>query len=65
MKKVLLSLAAVAMVACFASCKKTCDCKILTVSYEYTLEELQEAYGDEVKSCSDVATVTYDYMKCE
>lgn len=65
MKKVMLSLAALAMVVCFASCKKTCDCTTYGVSYEYTLEELQDAYGDGVSSCSDVADVTYDIMKCE
>ena len=65
MKKVMLSLAALAMVVCFASCKKTCNCTTYGVSYEYTLEELQQAYGDNVKSCADVAEVTYDIMKCE
>lgn len=67
MKKVMLSLAALAMVVCFASCKKTCDCKSYGNSYEYTLEELQDAYSalGEINSCADVAEVTYDVMKCE
>lgn len=64
MKKVLLSLAVVAMVACFASCKKTCDCSVLGIHYDYTVEELNDIYG-EVNSCADVWERSHETMKCE
>ena len=64
MKKVLLSLAALAMVACLASCKKVCDCSVLGIHYEYTVDQLNDMYG-EVSSCGDVWERSYETMKCE
>ena len=68
MKKVLLGLAALAMVACLASCKKNCDCSVtaagVSVHYDYTVEELNDIYS-EVSSCSDVWERSYETMKCE
>lgn len=66
MKKVLLSLAALAMVACLASCKKSCDCTVAVIGthYDYTVEELNNMYG-EVSSCADVWERSYETMQCE
>lgn len=74
MKKVLLGLAALAMVACLASCKKNCDCHVAdagivgdVVHLEYTVDQLNGMYGDgdDIKSCSDVWEVSYQTLKCE
>ena len=67
MKKVLLSLAVLAMVGCFASCKKNCDCSVLGVHYEYTVDELNDMWASfgEVNSCGDVWEVSEQTMKCE
>ncbi len=55
MKKVMLVVSAIALVACFASCDKTCKCKtfVAGVSTEtnVNLEDLQ------VDKCSDKNTV--------
>lgn len=59
MKKVLLSLAVVATVACFASCSKTCSCKAYVngnVSEEWEVD-LDDVNDDNVKKCSDLNTV--------
>ena len=66
MKKVLLSLAALAVVACLASCKKVCECdaEVGSFHYEYTIDQLNDIYGD-ISSCSDVYEASYQTMKCE
>jgi hypothetical protein len=65
MKKVLLGFAALAMVACLASCKKSCDCtNALGIKFEYTIEQLNDVYGD-VNSCADVWDRSYETLKCE
>ena len=53
MKKVVLTLAALATVACFTSCKKTCNCKTYAVGKVVNEEEV-ELKGDK---CSDMNTV--------
>lgn len=68
MKKVLLGLAALAMIAGLASCKKNCDCSVtvagVSAHYDYTVDELNDIYG-EVSSCGDVWERSYETMKCE
>ncbi|MDO4217583.1 MAG: hypothetical protein Q4D03_05330 [Bacteroidales bacterium] len=56
MKKVLISLAAVAMLACMASCNKTCDCK-LYVNGAVTTETEVELDKDSYDKCSDMNTI--------
>lgn len=61
MKKIVLAIAAIAMVGCFASCKKTCTCTtyaagIADVTSEVDLADLQEN-DSSIKKCSDVNTV--------
>lgn len=61
MKKILLSLAFVATVACFASCAKNCTCTVyvdgLSTEEEFSLDELNEKYNLDLKKCSDMNTV--------
>ena len=66
MKKVILSLAVIATMGCFASCKKTCDCTTYLLgseinTYSATLETLQEVYPNATK-CSDITPVTSDLL---
>lgn len=62
MKKVVLALAAVAMVACFSftSCSKKCTCKTPAGEVEYKLDELNDALKaagfKEIDKCSDEIT---------
>ena len=61
MKKIVLAVALVAMVGCFASCKKTCTCTtfvggIASTTNEVELSELQENNSN-IKKCSDANTV--------
>lgn len=61
MKKIALAVAAIAMVGCLASCKKTCTCTtyaagIADATTEVDLEELQEN-DSSIKKCSDANTV--------
>lgn len=67
MKKVVLAVAAIAVVALLASCKKTCDCTIYLGSgepetYEYDLQYLQDTYNAyyniDIQKCSDLNQVT-------
>ncbi len=56
MKKVLISLAAVALVACLASCNKTCNCKwYLNGTVERETEEALDT--EHFEKCSDMNTV--------
>ena len=56
MKKVLISLAAVALLACLASCNKTCNCKIY-LNGEMSREYEQELDQEHFNKCSDMNTV--------
>lgn len=61
MKKIALAVAAVAVVACLASCSKKCNCTTYaagsSTESEFDLEELQEKYPDaNIKKCSDLNT---------
>lgn len=70
MKKVFFALAAIAMVAVFASCEKTCDCTLYSGSDEgevyedLKLKDIQSTFPtfvkNEIKKCSDVSEVTDD-----
>lgn len=68
MKKVVLALAAVAVVACFSltSCNKKCTCKAtvlgVTTETEQTIDELNKTYGTDYKKCSDFSLGP---VKCE
>lgn len=57
MKKVVLALAAIAMVACLASCNKHCTCKTYAAGVVVTTTEDVELDGDTYKKCSDLNTV--------
>lgn len=61
MKKILLSLAVIATVACFSSCNKKCNCMYYvngtSTEQEYSLDELNEKYGLDIKKCSDMNNV--------
>ena len=55
MKKVVLTLAVMATVACFASCKKTCNCK----TYDATgkvVNEQEVDLADGKDKCADMTT---------
>lgn len=56
MKKVILTLAAVAVVVCMSSCKKTCVCKsyVAGIAGPETEVELDK---DNFKKCSEMNTV--------
>ena len=51
MKKIVMALAVIAMVACFSSCKKTCSCTYKLLGISYTTEISKEDLG--VKFCSE------------
>lgn len=51
MKKVILTLAVVAFVACLASCKKTCTCTTTTNGVEEMVVEMEAIGG-----CADMNT---------
>ena len=55
MKKVVLTLAVMATVACFASCKKTCNCKTYDPTGKVTSEEEVEL-ADGKDNCADMTT---------
>ena len=57
MKKVVLALAAVAMVACLASCNKNCTCKTYAAGVVVSTAEDVELDGDTYKKCSDMNNV--------
>lgn len=69
MKKVFLALAAIATIAAFTSCNKTCDCTLYagdegTVYEDLALKDIQASFPtyikEEVKKCSDVNSVEND-----
>ena len=55
MKKVMLSLAALAMVVCFGSCKKTCNCKTYDPTGKVINEE-EVDLADGKDNCADMST---------
>ena len=59
MKKVVLALATVAVVAFFSlnftSCKKKCKCNIAGVEFEYDIDELNEKYNVDIKNCTELS----------
>lgn len=64
MKKVLLSLAAIATVCVMASCSKTCDCTVYPsgTTTEVNLDDLKDTYAsygieNDIKKCSDLNIV--------
>ena len=57
MKKFALAMAAVAMVACFASCNKTCTCKTYAGGVVVDTKEDVEIDKDTYKKCSDMNTI--------
>lgn len=70
MKKLVLAVAAIAMVACMASCNKTCTCKTYVAGVVVTTTEDVELDKDTYKHCSDLNTVievagTKNGMECE
>lgn len=63
MKKVVLGLAAIATVACMASCNKVCTCKTyLAGIVTATVEEI-ELDKDTYKSCSDLTDIQIENPK--
>jgi len=59
MKKVLLALAAVAMVACLSSCKKTCTCTSYVGGSVVSTTEVNLSDYNDVKKCSDLPLNNY------
>ncbi|MBP5190322.1 MAG: hypothetical protein J6031_05350 [Bacteroidales bacterium] len=61
MKKILLTLAVIATVACFSSCNKKCNCVYYanntSTEVEYSIDELNEKYNLDIKKCSDMNNV--------
>lgn len=57
MKKIVLAIAAVAMVACLASCNKKCTCKTYIGGVVMSTAEDVELDKDSYKKCSDMNTV--------
>ncbi len=58
MKKVLVLLSAVALVACFTSCNKTCTCKTYAAGIVITTDDDVELESG--KKCSDLNTYVVD-----
>lgn len=69
MKKVVFTLAAIAMVACFSftSCNKKCTCKAsamgVTVESEMDIDDFNSTYGTDFKKCSEANIA--GIIKCE
>lgn len=57
MKKIVLALAAVAMVACMASCNKHCTCKTYAAGVVVNTQEDVELDKDTYKKCSDMTVL--------
>jgi len=57
MKKIALAMAAIAMVACFASCNKKCTCKTYAAGVVVDTKEEVELDKDSYKSCSDMNAI--------
>lgn len=64
MKKVVLALAAIAVVACFTftSCKKKCKCNIAGIEVEYDIDELNQKYNANIEKCTELSMPG---VKCE
>lgn len=58
MKKIVLAIAAVAMVASFASCNKKCTCKTYLNGVVVSTSEDVELDKDSYKKCSDMNSIT-------
>lgn len=56
MKKVFLTLAAMAVIVCMSSCKKTCTCKTFVAGIASAETEV-DLDKDKYKKCSDMSTV--------
>ena len=54
MKKVVLALGLVAMMASFASCSKTCKCTFTVAGVSTTVEDIDISDNDDVKKCKDL-----------
>ena len=57
MKKVLIAMAALAMVSAFASCSKTCTCSTYVngdIVENLTVENIDISDSDKYKKCSDM-----------
>lgn len=57
MKKVVLALASVAMLACMASCSKTCTCTTYLNGEKKGTTEIEKENLKEGQKCSDLNTV--------
>ena len=57
MKKVVIALAAIAMIACFTSCNKVCTCKTYAAGVVIATAEDVELDKDSYKKCSDMNTI--------
>jgi hypothetical protein len=69
MKKIVLAIAAVAVVACFASCNKKCTCKTYAAGVVVETTEDVELDKDTYKKCSDMNNIVVANpktgMECE
>lgn len=63
MKKVFLSLAAIAVVACMASCNKVCTCKTYAAGVVVSTEEDIELDKDSYKSCEELSAIVIENPK--
>lgn len=63
MKKIVLALAAVAMVACMASCNKHCTCKTYAAGVVVNTQEDVELDKDTYKKCSDMTVLAIENPK--
>ncbi len=54
MKKIVLTLAVIATVACFSSCNKHCTCKVYSAGVVVETKEDVELDKDTYKKCSDL-----------
>lgn len=61
MKKVVLAIAVIAMVGCFASCKKTCKCTTYAAgassTTEINLDDMEKTFGVKIDKCSNMNSV--------
>lgn len=63
MKKVVLGLAAIATVACMASCNKVCTCKTYAAGIVISTEEDIELDKDTYKSCDELTLLVTEDPK--
>lgn len=57
MKKIVLAIAAIAVVACFASCNKKCTCRTYANGVVINTQEDVELDKDTYKKCSDMNSI--------